>query len=273
MKHLVLFDGTIHSKIALRYGIHRSQAGDGPLFILSVFSNEMLPYYDAIPRVEDIVRRDARLRIDEAVKIVKDEGQGIKAYLIEEEGDIDRAISKNISSENIDIVYAPPNFRGLIKPKSCPVAFIPGHFLLPLDENEPSESNIELLIKETAIALSDVILLGIVPVHIYSAAEQEELKDVSEKTLLTVKSVAKRLWKAKIKSREILCSGYPDEEILKAYKDLSVSIILFLEGTDRASELNKAVNLLLDDREKCSIPIFINDSTQDKHTLRLKNCP
>ncbi|MHB8845943.1 MAG: universal stress protein [Nitrospirota bacterium] len=51
MNILVAYDGTLHAKKALRYGIEKAQAaGGGALTVLQVFDRALFVDYDAGPR-------------------------------------------------------------------------------------------------------------------------------------------------------------------------------------------------------------------------------
>lgn len=272
MKTLILFDGTIHAKIALSYSIHLLKPPQDKLYILKVWNKKILPYYDSLPNVERLIERDWKGHLEEVKRIVKEQGQGIRAYIIEEEGELNEVLDKNIKAEGIDLVFAPSNYRGMIKTKTYPLVFLPGTLMVPIDHEGLSICSLELLIKEATLAVSDVLVFGIVPIHIYSATEQKELQEITEKTKEAVKNVAKRLSKSKIKTKQLLCSGYPDEEILKATKQNPVSIILLAEFNQRASEINKAINLVLQDGD-FNIPVFAVHCDEDRHLTLLKRRP
>ncbi len=257
MNILVLLDGSYKEELTLRYALYRALPERDTVFILTVFSEGVLYYYDAVPKVKDLLRRDIKSHIDRATKIVREEGKGINAYVLEEEGDIYKVLERVTKREAIDIIYAPPSYKAIVNSRiNCPIAIIPGTILVPLDHEELPEGSVDLLATEAKMSSSSIHLLGIVPIHIYSANEREELEEITKKTTANVKSIGKRLTRAHIQCREALCAGFPDEEIIKTFKELSASIILFPQGHDRPSELNKAFNILADEIDGLRVPIF-----------------
>jgi len=257
MNILVLLDGGFQEETTLRYALYRAQPQRDTIFILSVFSEGMLYYYDAMPMVKDMLRRDIKSHIDRAIKIVREQGKGIGAYVLEEDGKLHKVLERVIKREAIDIIYAPPSYKAAFNSRiNCPLAIIPGTILIPLDHEELPTDSVNALVIEAKMAASAVHLLGIVPIHIYSVNERKELEVITKKTTDNVKSIGKRLIRSHIQCSEALCAGFPDEEIIKAFKERAASIILFAQGHDRPSELNKAFNLLLQERDALKLPIF-----------------
>jgi hypothetical protein len=73
MKILTIYDGTLQSKAALRYGLRKAKEKAGELIVLQVFQSSLFVDYDAGPRAEEIARaetarhrRDAETLINEA---------------------------------------------------------------------------------------------------------------------------------------------------------------------------------------------------------------
>jgi hypothetical protein len=56
---------------------------------------------------------------------------------------------------------------------------------------------------------------------------------------------------------EVTRSGYPDEEILKAAEEYSVSLVMLPSGGKTPSELTKAASILLDEPKQLRLPIQI----------------
>ena len=74
MKILVIYDGTIKSKTALRYGLGKAKEIGGELLVLQVFQNSLFVDYDAGPRAEEIARAEAALHLSDAETLIRDTG-------------------------------------------------------------------------------------------------------------------------------------------------------------------------------------------------------
>jgi nucleotide-binding universal stress UspA family protein len=61
---------------------------------------------------------------------------------------------------------------------------------------------------------------------------------------------------------EVLRSGYPDEEILKAAEEYAVSLIMLPAGGKTPSELTKAASILLDEPERARMPIELMQTAE-----------
>jgi nucleotide-binding universal stress UspA family protein len=120
-----------------------------------------------------------------------------------------------------------------------------------------SLANKEDIIKETKATRSKVLLLGIVPVHLYSTAEKAELEQVRKRTIATVKKMKNTLTREGVEVSEAIKSGYTDEEILKATEEYSVSLIMLPAGGKTPSELTKAAAILLDEPDRARMPILL----------------
>jgi nucleotide-binding universal stress UspA family protein len=133
---------------------------------------------------------------------------------------------------------------------------MPGIILVPVDSSDALLTDKDRIIEEAKISGSKVLLLGVVPVHLYSAGEKRELEEVRKGTLASIKKVKSALSEQGVDVREEIRSGYPDEEILKAAKDFTASLIMLPSGGKTPSELTKAAAILLDEPERThTLPI------------------
>ena len=265
MKVLVAYDGTLHAKVALRYGLEKVRESGGELVALHVFNSDLFIDYDAIPEAEEIARRESFRYVEELEGIIREEGDRVKARIIVEDGNPEKEILNYAKAENVDILLCPTRYKSIVKKSPCRVSIIPGTILVPLDNEDNSIMTIDQIVKEAKATFSKVILLGLVPIHIYSKWEKAEIDKIKEETTLTVKKLKKRLIEKGIETKEIVRSGYPDEEIVKIANENPVSMIIFINGGHKPSELNKAVNIILDESDRLKMPIL------SVHTLKIKN--
>jgi hypothetical protein len=77
MRVLVAYNGSLNSKAAIRQGIYKVKEHGGMLIVLHVFHSNMFVDYDAGPNAEIRARDEAFSFVEEAKKIIKDEGGGI----------------------------------------------------------------------------------------------------------------------------------------------------------------------------------------------------
>ena len=246
MKILVAYDGTLNSKAALKYGIRKAKEDSGELIVLHVFNSNIFIGYDSNPNAESLARKESAVFVEEARRILEEAGAGLMSRIILEEGDPREEILGYAESEKVDMILSPPSFRSIAKKARCPVAFIPGYLLLPLDNATVPNSMLERIIEEAKTAGSKVILLGIVPVHMYNRWEKEELREVEKQTSAAMKRVKDFLSKQKVETKEIICRGYPDEEIMKVADEYPVSMVIMTVGGVEPSEVSKAAAILLE---------------------------
>ncbi len=245
MKILVAYDGSLHSKTALRYGIQKVRENGGEVVVLSVFPSSMFIDYD-VPKAEEMARAEATRYVEDAKKMIQETGHDLLSRIIVEEGNPVEEIVRYARTEDADIIFSPPNLKSIIKNAPCPVSIIPGYILFPLDNTDIPMATIEKIIREVTATGSTVILLGIVPVHIYGRWEREEIKKITKETSLLLKRIKKMLNAKKIETKEIMRSGYPDEEIVKVSDEYPVSMIIMPEEGNTPSELSKAAAILSD---------------------------
>ncbi len=257
MKILTIFDGTIQSKTALRYGIKKAKEKGGEVVVLHVFQNNLFIDYDAGPKAEEIARTEAKRHLQDAEKIIRDAGQDVSVKIVSVEGDPAEEALRVSAAEHAGLILTSPRYRSIIKKASCPVYVMPGTILVPIGSSDMPLANKEDIIQETKATISKVLLLGIVPVHLYSAGEKAELEQVRKSTTATLKKIKSALTKEGIEVSEVIKSGYPDEEILKAAEEYSVSLIMLPAGGKTPSELTKAAAILLDEPERVRMPILL----------------
>src|SRR5512147_1733445 len=148
MKILTLYDGTLHAKTALGYGIGEVRKKDGELVVLQVFQNSLFVDYDAGPKAEEMARAEARQRWQEALDIVSEAGPGTRVRMVTEEGDPGEEVLRLAASEQADLILVPPRYRAVVKSAPCPVYVIPGVILLPVDNSERVMADLDFIVSE-----------------------------------------------------------------------------------------------------------------------------
>ncbi len=245
MKALVAYDGSLNSKTALKYGIQKVREQGGELLVLHVFNANMFVDYDAGPGAEQMARIESARYVEDARRVLE-RAADTKSRIVVEDGDPAEEIVKLAGAENADIIFSPPRYKSIVKSAPCPVSIIPGNILVPLDNTDVPPATLDLISEEVKATGSAVILLGIVPIHIYSAGEKTELEKVKRQTSVLVKQVKKNLTERQVETKEVIRSGYPDEEILRVADGYSVSMIIMPAGGNEPSELSKAAAILSD---------------------------
>jgi len=257
MKIITLYDGTLQSKTALRYGINKAQGNNNELIVLDIFQKNLFLDYDAGPRAEDMARAEARRRSKEARDIIQEMGMNTSIRVVSREGDPEDEFLSLASTESADLLLAPPRYKAVIQSAPCPVHLIPGTILVPVDNSESLMGDLENIANEATMTGSQVMLLGVVPVHLYGSEEKAELELVRNKTAEVVKKLRQAISSRNIEVNDMIRSGYPDEEILKAAVDLSASLIMLPAGGKTPSELTKAAAMLLEEPLKIKMPLYL----------------
>jgi len=258
MKILTLYDGTIQSKTALRYGLREAKKRDGELIVLQVFQSSLFVDYDAGPRAEELARAETDQHRRDAETLVREAGQqGISVRVLSMDGDTVEEALRIAGSEQVDLVLTTPRYKAIAKTAACPVRLVPGTILVPVDNSDTLLSDIDAIVQEAEASGSKVMLLGIVPVHLYSVGEKKEFELVKKGAAETVKKVKRLLTVRGLEVSDSMRSGYPDEEILKAAEEFGVSLIMLPAGGKTPSELTKAAAILLDEPERVHMPILI----------------
>ncbi|MGE5892447.1 MAG: universal stress protein [bacterium] len=115
MKILVVYDGTIQSKDLLRSTLRGVKNSGDRLTVLHVFNSAVFIDYDAGPKAEEIARREALGRIEEAREIIREAGIGIKARLVAREGIPKDEIIGYVEQESVDVLLCPQRYRSARK--------------------------------------------------------------------------------------------------------------------------------------------------------------
>jgi nucleotide-binding universal stress UspA family protein len=176
---------------------------------------------------------------------------------VTEEGNALGRIASQAAMDRPDLVLVPPRYKEIAGSLSCPVTIVPGTILVPVDNTDRPTSNIDGIVREAAATGSKVLVLGVVPVHIYSKEERRELERVKKETAASVKELKKALAARGVETLDAVRSGYPDEEILKAAGEHTASLILLPSGSTTPSELSKAAAILMDETERLKWPVFL----------------
>lgn len=255
MKILTLYDGTIQSKTALQYGLSKAREKNGEVVLLQVFPSRLFVDYDAGPRAEGIARAESERHLKDAESIIQEKGEGVAVRIVSEDGDPEEELLHTAMTEHADLVLASPRYKAVAKKAPCPVYIMPGTILVPVDNSETLLADKENIIQEARATGSSVLLMGVVPLHLFSPAEKQELEQVKKGTAATVRRIKKALSEQGVDVSEIIRSGYPDEEILKTAEEYSVSLIMLPAGGKTPSELTKAAAILLDEPERLHMPV------------------
>jgi nucleotide-binding universal stress UspA family protein len=245
MKIMVAYDGSLNSKTALKYAIQKVKVDTGELIVLHVFDRSIFVDYDAGPGAEQMARIESARYVEDARRMLEEAG-GIKSRIIVEEGDPADEIVHLAHREAVDVVFSPPRYRAVAGKTPCPVSIIPGYIVVPLDNTEVPTATLDRISDEAKSTNSQVILLGIVPVHIYNKWEKKELEKIKRETSSLIKQVKNSLKERAVVTKEIIHSGYPDEEIMRVADQYPVTMIIMPMGGDAPSELGKAAAILSD---------------------------
>lgn len=259
MKILTIYDGTLQSKTALRYGIDKIKEKDDELIVLHVFQSSLFIDYDAGPRAEEMARAESRRHLQDADNIIRESGQGIRVRIVSEEGDPEHELLRSAEAEQPDLILASPRYKAIEKTAPCPVYVMPGTIMVPVDSSDALLADLDDIIKEARATGSKVLLLGVIPIHLYGdgADEKRELEGVIKNTAASVKGIKKALHGQGIEASEAIRSGYPDEEILKAADEYAASLIMLPAGGKTPSELTKAAAILLDEPGRVRKPVCL----------------
>ncbi len=257
MKVLTVYDGTIHSQTALAYGISKVKEKGGELVVLHVFHRALFIDYDAGPRAEEIARAEAKKHVRDAESIIQEAGKNVPVRMVTEEGDPEQELIRVADAEHADLILATPRYKAITKKAPCPVYVIPGTILVPVDNSETLNTELGDIVNEARATGSKVMLLGVVPVHLYGREEKRELDAVRKTTAAAVRKIKKALNDEDVAAEDIIRAGYPDEEILKAAEEYAVSLIMLPAGGKTPSELAKAAAILLEEPERVKRPVFI----------------
>ena len=257
MKILVAYDGSINSQLALKYAIRKTGKVGGSLVALHVFNSSMFIDYGAGPNAEVLARKESSGYVEDAKGIIAEAGADAYAKLFTTEGNPEEETVRFARNEMMDLIIVPPRYKSVMKNAPCPVSIIPGNILLPVDNTNSYLTILDKVAKEATETASKVIVLGIVPIHLYSKGEKKEIERIRKETEAAVRKVKKLLINSGIETEEIMRSGYPDVEIVKVADEYPVTMIMVSENGDTPSELGKAANIIIDDSEKLKKPVLL----------------
>jgi len=257
MNILVVYDGTLHAKKALRYGLKKVQGAGGDVTVMQIFDPRLFIDYDAGPKAEEMARKEAAQSLAEARQIISEQAAGLSVRIFSDEGDAAQKVREYVEAEHPGLVLAPPRYRDLAKTITCPFTLVPGTILVPMDNAGSPATSIDRIVSEAESTGSNVLLLGVVPVHLYSREEKKDLERVKKEITAAMKKLKKALVEKGLAVSEIVRSGYPDEEILKAAGEHAVSLILLPSGGTVPSELSKAAAIILEESERLKWPVFL----------------
>lgn len=193
----------------------------------------------------------------EAEAIITSTGAGDRVRFLREEGDAVEIALRIAGREEVDLILCSPRYRRLSEQAGCPVYVIPGAILVPVDSAYAASAGREAISAEARLTSSKVVVLGIVPIHLYSSTERAEIELVRKRTAEAVKQVRMLLEEQGIDVQEVIRSGYPDEEILKAADAFSISLIMLPVGGKTPSELTKAAAILLEEPQRVKRPVYL----------------
>lgn len=257
MKILISYDGTIQAKKGLRYSLQKAREKGGEVLILHIFDPSLFVDYDAGPQAEAMARAEAAAQLAEAGGLVDKLAAGIPVRIFSDEGDAEHLILRRAEEEGVDMIVTQPRFKGIAKSAAGPVHIIPGTILVPVDSTNSATLSLATITEEVLAAGSKVVVVGIVPVHLYSREEKKELGRVQKETTASVKALRKAIAALGIETRDAVRSGYSDEEILKAADEFGASLIILPSGGATPSELSKAAAILTEEPERVKRPVLL----------------
>ena len=244
MNVLVTHDGSADAESALRYSALKVMENGGGMIFLYIFQGL---------GGEDDLTSKVRA-IDVPCSLKSSEPVGLNVLL--GRGDPKAEIMGYSLTEKVDLIVTVPSCSSFVKDTSIPISVIPATILVPMDNRPMQESVIRQITGEALSTCSKLLLLGIVPIHLYNPSEEAELDAVKDATQKAVEQAASALGRRGIHVEELLRMGYPDEEIIKAAEEHMVSMIVIPCASDQLSELNKAASIILDEIKQVNIPIL-----------------
>lgn len=260
-KYLIIHDGTLSAGKLLRYGLERAVRTGSSVMVLSVFPAPLFSGYEGM-HAEARARREYEASLEEVRALLKTFETRIGVSLYTAEGDPEEAIVSTAEAEEVGTIFLTPRYRRVQRKTSVPVAIVPGTLLLPVDSSSEAMGIVHQVAHEARESGSAVVVLGVVPMHLYSRSEKQVLRTVEEATLGTMNRVLTVLRAEGIEARSVLRSGYPDDEILRAANEFTVSTVIFSGGGVTPSELRKAAHVLLAEREQPHFPLLFVPSAE-----------
>ena len=262
MKVLVAYDGTLHAKRALRYATEKVRSQGGEVLVVQVFDRSLFLDYDAGPRAEAMARTEFGRHLDEARRIAA-EASAVMVRFESAEGKAEDIVLHRIAKESPDLALVTRPLSGLARRARCPVRTFPGTILVPLDKASQPPAMASMIAEEARADGSRIVLVGIVPVHLYSREEKGEVVSITAATSAAVRKLREELAELGMAANEVMRSGYPDEEILKAAEEYDASLIMLPTGGTTPSEVSKAAAIIADEglRLRWPIRMFSLDSS------------
>jgi nucleotide-binding universal stress UspA family protein len=242
---LITHDGSADAESALRYSALKVKENGGGMISLYIFrrpGDVERDYSDRVWTLDTHYEKNCSGHIEFNVLIGK--------------GDPKTEILDYARTEKVDLIIAVPSCASLLQGTSIPVVTIPATILVPMGDQAMQESVISQITGEALLSCSKVLLLGIVPIHLYNPSEEAELVAVKEATLRAMEQAVSALSKRGIQAEEMLRMGYPDEEIIKVAQENRASMIVIPCASDLSSELSKAASIILDEIKQVNIPIL-----------------
>ncbi|HMK44822.1 MAG TPA: universal stress protein [Dissulfurispiraceae bacterium] len=254
MKLLILYDGTLSGRNLLRYGLRRAMRTQDEAVVLTVFRNDLFIGYDGFA-AEATARKEFEANYTYARRLAESFGKELDVSFYTAEGNVDDALVMTTRDEHFDMVLVTPRYSGLQKRIGVPVAVIPGTLLVPVDSSRDVLSIVETVSLEAAESQSSVVLVGIIPIHLYSRSEDKELRNLREATEKALQNMQSSLQDAGVIAEATIRSGYPDDEILRAAAECNASMIFFPGGGKTPSELRKAAHVISSERARSPWPL------------------
>jgi nucleotide-binding universal stress UspA family protein len=262
MKVLTLYDGSLHAKTALTYSYYKANQCDGELMVLLVFQNSLYLDYDGGLMAQRAARADMEKYIQEVGAFLKSQEPGTRVRMITVNGEPEQELLQTARSEKADLVVVPERYRAVGASSPCPVSMVPGFVLVPVDSTNMLLSKTDDIIAEAKKTGAKVLVLGVIPIHLYGMKETDELEQVKNETLLSIKNMKKIISAQGVETSELMRSGYPYEEILKVADEYSASVIMLPSGGMSLSELTKAAAILLDEPSRLKRPIHLLEAAE-----------
>lgn len=131
MRVLVAYNGSLNSKAALKQGIAEAKEHKGVLIVLHVFHKEMFIDHEIGYWAEGIARAESARYLEEARRIIREEGEGVYTRIVEIEGHPEEEIVRFARETGIDLIFSPPRYRAISKGIPCPVYIVPQIALNP----------------------------------------------------------------------------------------------------------------------------------------------
>ena len=114
MKVLVVYDGTLQSKEALRYGMEKMKEKGGEVIAFHVFNDTLFTGYDVAGAVERAKKESAR-HLEEAKSIVRQAADDVRASVFSGEGDPEEETIRFAAERKVDVLLCPPKYKSLIR--------------------------------------------------------------------------------------------------------------------------------------------------------------